>query len=80
MRDNLIGYLLGSLDSAEHERLEAELLHHPQLQGELETCVESLEILECDAQVHCPPDGLAEATCDHIQRFGNRRTGIQCTL
>ena len=72
MRNNLIGYLLGSLDHVEHERLESELLQNPQLQSELEKCVKSLELLERDAQVHCPPDGLAEATCDHVQRFETR--------
>ena len=72
MRNNLIGYLLGSLDNAEHERLESELLQNPQLQSELEKCVKSLELLERDAQVHCPPDGLAEATCDHVQGFETR--------
>lgn len=66
MRDELLGYLLGSLEPDEIERLEGELRRNPQLQQELELLSEALVPLVSDEDHFDPPQGLALRTCDHV--------------
>ncbi|MBX3415197.1 MAG: hypothetical protein KF708_21105 [Pirellulales bacterium] len=67
MRDELLGYLLGSLEPDEVERLEEELRRNPQLQRELEVLSEALAPLSEEEDHHEPPPGLALRTCEQIQ-------------
>lgn len=66
MRDELLGYLLGSLEPDEVERLEEELRSNPQLQQELEVLSEALAPLAEEEDHHKPPPGLALRTCEHV--------------
>jgi len=66
MRDELLGYLLGSLEPDEVERLEVELQRNPQLQEELEVLSEALAPLATEEDHLEPPPGLALRTCDHV--------------
>lgn len=63
MREELLGYLLGALDTVEHERVEQQLEANRELQSELSTLQNHLDCLaptygNCD-----PPVGLADRTC-----------------
>jgi len=84
MRDNLIGYLLGSLDDTEVRELEAMLAGRGQggdgrmalLTSSTETLRQELEILrramtplECDTELLHAPQGLASRTI-HLIRTG----------
>lgn len=66
MRDQLLGYLLGSLEPEEREQVENHLAHDPQLQRDLELLHESLLPLEADREFIEPPPGLAARTCSYV--------------
>ena len=68
MRDQLLGYLLGALEPAEREEVEARLLVDAKLQHDLACLRHKVDDLpladdrdECD-----PPAGLAARTCNYV--------------
>ncbi|MDZ4820300.1 MAG: hypothetical protein SGJ20_15140 [Planctomycetota bacterium] len=65
-RDELLGYLLGALDSAEHKGVETELQTNAQLRRELELLRHSLVPLSFDPGHIDAPHGLAKQTCLHV--------------
>jgi hypothetical protein len=69
MRDHLLGYLLGALDSPETDQLEDHLATDRQLQAELELLRSGLEPLDADRDSIEPPVGLAARTCLLISKY-----------
>ncbi len=63
MRDDLVGYLLGALEPAEHEAVEAQLAVDSQLRHDFELVSRAIRPLAADKQGYEPPPGLAERTC-----------------
>ena len=63
MRDELVGYLLGALEPAEHQAVEAQLAVDPHLQHQLELVSRAMSPLAADKHDFAPPPGLAERTC-----------------
>jgi hypothetical protein len=67
-RDQLLGYLLGALERAEQERIDAELDQNDALRAEmrrLQVCVSRLG-LDSHPQQFDPPPGLAQKTCELV--------------
>ena len=65
MRDQLLGYLLGALEPAEHEEVEARLFEDAQLQQELAELRHKASLLD-DGDDYEPPAGLAARTCNYV--------------
>lgn len=68
MREDLVGYLLGALDTVERRRIEQSLAASPELCQQLEQIRQCLEPLETLKDEQVPPPGLAERVCDSIAR------------
>ncbi|HEV3344407.1 MAG TPA: hypothetical protein VG125_28785 [Pirellulales bacterium] len=67
MRDQLLGYLLGALEPAEHEEVEARLLVDAELQEDLTILRSKLAVLDAEESGDCePPAGLAARTCNYV--------------
>src|SRR5215469_14845201 len=69
MRDQLLGYLLGALEPAEHEEVEARLLVDAELQEDLACLRRKLAVLDdlAEDKDDCdPPAGLAARTCNYV--------------
>jgi hypothetical protein len=74
MDENLVGYLLNTLDPATHQRVAAQLRAHPEARARLERLREVLARLEDDRDDPAPPAGLvydtlarvAEHRCHHL--------------
>lgn len=77
MREQLLGYLLGALEPAEQQMIEARLLADPELRQEFERLQEKLLPLaeaEEDGEP-APPRGLAGRTCRYVvDRLGPSST------
>jgi hypothetical protein len=72
MREDLLGYLLGALDSAEQQRIESRLAEDPQLRREfyrLKRCLEPLDALD---QEYEPPSGLADRVCQNVEKHAEQ--------
>src|SRR5487761_1323289 len=65
MRDQLVGYLLGALEPAEHEEVEARLFEDAQLQYDLAELRRKLSLLD-DGDDYEAPSGLAARTCNYV--------------
>jgi hypothetical protein len=65
-QEHLLGFLLGALEPAEHERLEREIAENPALTRQLEALSEQLSPLEAARQTHVPPVGLATRVCSFV--------------
>lgn len=65
MREYFVGYLLGSLDSVTHARVEAHLKSHPDDRDRLRLLEEALAPLAEDTEVD-PPPGLALAALARV--------------
>jgi hypothetical protein len=61
--EQLLGHLLGALDEAEHDAVEARLKEDSQLRERLNVLQRQLEPLSRLRRTHTPPPGLAERTC-----------------
>jgi prepilin-type processing-associated H-X9-DG protein len=72
MDENLVGYLLNSLDPGTHLQVEAYLEEHPEARHRLELLRQALAPLAADAEEE-PPPGLAVRTLGHIARHQARR-------
>ncbi|MBL8793257.1 MAG: hypothetical protein JNM56_05080 [Planctomycetia bacterium] len=59
MDENLVGYLLNSLDADSHQQVETYLRNHPEAQKKLDTLKLALVPLEADKEEIAPPPGLA---------------------
>jgi hypothetical protein len=68
MDENLLGYLLNSLDPETQQRVEAHLRAHPESRHRLEALRRFLEPLEVDRDGEEPPAGLALRTLAFIAR------------
>jgi hypothetical protein len=66
MEDNLVGYLLGSLDADAQREVEARLAAHPEEQSRLELLRRGLAPLATDAEGPSPPPGLVLQTLARI--------------
>lgn len=66
MEDNLVGYLLGSLDADSQRAVEARLAAHPEEQSRLELLRRGLAPLATDAEGPEPPPGLVLQTLARI--------------
>jgi hypothetical protein len=62
----LLGYLLGALEDHEHEQVERQLEHDPELRAELNRVEARLERLGPADQHFEPPVGLAARTCQAV--------------
>jgi hypothetical protein len=60
MEENLVGYLLGTLDPVTHRQVEAYLRCHPEGHAQLEMLEQALSPLAEDAQAPVPPPGLVQ--------------------
>ncbi len=69
MREDLVGYLLGVLDTAERRRIEQSLAADPDLRRQLEQIRQALEPLETLNDEQAPPPGLAGRVCDSIEKY-----------
>lgn len=69
MREQLMGYLLGALDAAEHEAVELALEFDPRLRDELDRMAGCLDPLRADREHHAPPEGLAARTCEVVVAY-----------
>lgn len=65
MREQLLGYLLGALDTADQEAVESRLAEDPELRRELELLRKSLTPLEEGEELD-PPPGLSARTCEYV--------------
>ncbi|HEY5313338.1 MAG TPA: hypothetical protein VIK18_12500, partial [Pirellulales bacterium] len=73
MREQLLGYLLGALEPAEHQAIEARLLADPELREQFELLqARLLPLAEAEeGSEPVPPRGLAGRTCRYvIDRLG----------
>ena len=68
MNQDLVGYLLGALDSEATERVEQQLIENPGLRHELERIGCALRPLANDAVEIDPPVGLAQRTVRVVQQ------------
>src|SRR5438067_12084570 len=59
MDENLVGYLLGTLDPEAHGQVAAYLAAHPEAGARLEALEQALAPLEADRAAPDPPPGLA---------------------
>lgn len=68
MREHLLGYLLGALEPAEQEEVDARLADDAGLQYDLGRIREKLEVLgdDDDRRPIGPPCGLAARTCNYV--------------
>src|ERR1043166_1007414 len=66
MDDNLLSYLLDSLDDAEKRQVEAELLANAEARGKLAILKKALRPLEADREEIAPPPDLATRTLAKI--------------
>lgn len=66
MREHLLGYLLGALEPAENELVEARLVADPALQADLKRLRSKVAPLAVDQQDYEPPEGLAARTCTFV--------------
>jgi anti-sigma-K factor RskA len=66
MRNELLGYLVGALETDERAQVESELAGSNQLRGEVELLRRSLTPLEIDGEPIDPPAGLARRTIDFV--------------
>ena len=70
-REDLLGYLLGALDRAEHERVAHELSQNPQLSQDLarlQKCIDRVGLAEQPTHFE-PPAGLALRTCQKVAAY-----------
>ena len=67
MHDNLLGYLLGALDSEETAHIEQTLISDEAISSRLALLRRALQPLECAPEPTDPPEGLAERTCQRIR-------------
>lgn len=63
VREHLLGYLLGALETDEVEQVERALESDPRLRAELTRLAAHLPDLDVDREHHEPPPGLAVSTC-----------------
>jgi hypothetical protein len=68
MRDHLLGYLLKALEPDEHELIERHLEADERLRQDLLLLQRSLEPLAADDELHLPPAGLAQRTCQFVMQ------------
>ncbi|MCA9169096.1 MAG: hypothetical protein KDB23_15585 [Planctomycetales bacterium] len=66
MPDDLIGFVLGALDSAEHEEIRRKVEQDENLQQQVLQVQRSLEPLRWAEEDLAPPVGLAERTCQLV--------------
>jgi prepilin-type processing-associated H-X9-DG protein len=66
MEENLVGYLLKSLDEATHQQVEASLESSPELRARLGLLERALAPLAADAEPPEPPPGLVLSTLARI--------------
>ena len=66
MRDQLLGYLLGALEPAEQEEVEARLFNDAHLQQDLAELRRKLMLLDEGGDEFEPPSGLAARTCNYV--------------
>ena len=71
MEENLLGYLLGALDSAEHETIKEKISRDPELQAQLAALEARLAPLEANRCQFEPPDHLAARTCARVASYGS---------
>ena len=69
MEENLLGYLLGALDGAEHEELKEQIEREPQLRAQLALLEAGLVLLEAERWQYEPPNGLAARTCSLVTSY-----------
>jgi hypothetical protein len=75
MQHDLIGFLIDALESSERESIEAQLRTDENLRQELEAARISLSRLNWDAEPFRAPAGLAERTCEFVQRVAEVDVG-----
>jgi anti-sigma-K factor RskA len=68
MHEDLIGYVLGLLETEEHIRFERLLETDEAVRVEVEVVRRSLIEFEVTRQHHDPPSGLAQRTCQRLRR------------
>jgi prepilin-type processing-associated H-X9-DG protein len=73
MDENLVGYLLKSLDPDTHRQVDAYLRANPEARRRLELLRQALEPLAADADEEAPPPGLCVRTLARIARQQRRR-------
>jgi prepilin-type processing-associated H-X9-DG protein len=66
MNENLVGYLLNSLDEPTHSEVAASLAKNPEARAELEVLRRALEPLAADREAFAPPPGLVARTLARI--------------
>lgn len=69
MAEDLLGYLLGALDAAEHRRIEKALDSDPELRQQLEGLRRELKRLGQEADRFEPPTDLVERTCERVEAY-----------
>ncbi len=74
MDENLLGYLLGALDGAEHDEIQRQLDDEPHLRERLAEWEARLAPLERERWQYEPPEGLAAATCAMVARRASQVT------
>lgn len=73
MEENLVGYLLNSLDDATHREVEAFLRNDPQARAHLALLRDALAPLQADSEAPAPPPGLAARTVARFDRVPTRK-------
>jgi len=79
MHEQLLGYLLGSLDPSEHEEVAQRLRRDPRLHEELERLEVLVARLKTMRHNRAAPPDLAQRVCDHVEahdrQCGSRQRG-----
>jgi len=73
MQENLVGYLLNSLDEDTHLEVEAYLREDPKARRQLELLRQALQPLEADREPPLPPPGLARRTLASVLQTPAKR-------
>lgn len=74
MREHFLGFLLGALESEEHEAVRRHLERNPRDRAAVAKLHSQLPPLAADCDGHEPPAGLAARTVEFVERHAVRRT------
>lgn len=73
MHDDLIGYVLGLLETEEHMNIDRLVERDAAVSLHVEVLRRELVVFEVAREHHSPPEGLAVRTCQRLRNGDERR-------